>query len=210
MRTVLLHFATGTVTMLAMFDGFDPRVIRTAGKAADPSVVMRGDVSEAANAVLLRLNDWAAEHLETITQLLCARLGARGAWTHTVDPRTRDALLALADVERQRANEDRAACDSWRGQIDDAILGEWRDEGLAVVHDDEATKLLAAARTSAEAPVGVMVLLDRMIQLILALPSGERFRRCRAQVRLHRLPHIALSPRLLARPRPPCVLTAAA
>jgi hypothetical protein len=188
-----------------MSHGLDPQLIRAAGKLSDLRMVM-----DSPDVTLDRLHDWACDHLDSVTRAIRVKLGARGAWTRTIDRRTRAALLALADVARQRADADRAAAESWRGQIDDDIVDEWRDQGLAEAHVCEASELVAAARNSSDAPVATMVLLNLLIRLISVVRATDRFSSGGAHVRLRRLPHLALSPRLLARPRVRRVLTAAA
>lgn len=189
-----------------MFDGFDPRVIRAAGKLAGMHVVMDNEACE----VELRLHEWASEYLEAVTRMLHATLGARRGWTRSIDRRTRAALLALAEVARHRADANRAAAESWRGQVDDEIVDDWRDQGFAEVDVREAVDLVAAARSPSDAPVAAMVLLDLLIRLTSFVRPAGRSSPSNAHVRLRRLPHVALSPRLLARPRARRVLTAAA
>jgi len=189
-----------------MSDGLDPHVIRAAGKLSDLRMVIDDD----ADVTLVRLHDWGCDHLDAVTRAIHTKLGARAAWTHTIGRRTRAALLALSEVARQRAAADRAAAESWRGQIDDDIVDEWRDQGLAEVGAREAAELVAAARSSSDAPVAAMVLLDLLIRLATCVRSTGRSSRRNAHVRLHRLPHVALSPRLLARPRVRRALIAAA
>lgn len=189
-----------------MFDGLDPRVIRVAGKLSAADVVMDDDVS----ATMLRLHDWASDHLDSVTRALRSRLGTRAAWTHTTDRRTRAALLALAEISHHRAATNRAAAESWRGQIDDAIVDEWRDQGLANVDADDAKAFAAAARSSSDAPTATAVQLDLLIRLVLSIWAAAVLSLGNLHARLRRLPHVALSPRLSTRPRVRRVLTAAA
>ena len=192
-----MRLLDGATTMYTMFDSLEPCVIRAAGKLSDRGVVM----DDGADVMVDRLHSWACNHLDAVTRSIQIKLGARAAWTHTIDRRTSAALLALADVAQQRAATDLAAAESWRGQIDDDIVDEWRDQGLAEVGAREAAELVAAARGSSDAPVAAMVLLDLLIRLAsFVRPTGRSSPR-NAHVRLRRLPHLALSPRLLARPR---------
>lgn len=201
-----MRLLDGATTMYTMFDGFDPRVVRAAGKLSDIRMVMDDD----ADVMVDRLHGWACDYLDAVARAIQVKLGARAAWTHTIDRRTSAALLALAEIERQRAAADRAATESWRGQIDDHIVDEWRDQGLAGAHVCEAAELVAAARSSTDAPVAAMVLLGLLVHLASLVGSVGRSSPRNAHVRRHRLPHVALSPRLLARPRVCRVLTAAA
>jgi len=188
-----------------MSHSLDPQLIRAAGKLSDLRMVMGSH-----DVALDRLHDWACDHLDSVTRAIRVKLGARRAWTHTIDRRTRAALMALTEVARQRAAADRSAAESWRGQVDDDVVDEWRDQGLAAAHAYEADELEAAARGSGNVPAVVRILLDLLTRLHLCrfqtgASSHPPFPR-----RLRRIPHVALSPRLLARPRVRRVLTAAA